>query len=114
MQATDAFAAEAARLAGEREAGLVSEIRRAAARSGGALIAAAASVPGGTIERRLLERARSHLVESRYYLYLARRMGELALEPYRGLTSRQGEALRELEALIAGDRAPPLESLKRP
>ena len=79
---------------------LVSELRRTAVRSGGAVVAASASEPGGPGEREMLERARQDLIENRYYLYLARRMGLVDVKAYRGLTARQDAALRELEALL--------------
>ena len=90
FKATDSFAIEAYKIsrtvAGSSHAGLVSEIRRTALRSGGALVAASARRPGGVEERRLFERARSDLIEGRYYLSLARRMGLIDLKRYRGLS----------------------------
>ena len=104
FKATDAFAVDAYAVArwlkGGREEGLAAEIRRTAVLSGGAVVAASGSVPGGDQERRHLERARSALIEGRYYLYLARRFGLLDLKRYRGLTLRQDAALRELEAML--------------
>lgn len=104
FKATDAFAVDAysaARwLKGERGTGLAAEIRRTAVASGGAVVAASASDPGGEQERRHLQRARAALIEGRYYLYLARRFGLLDSRRYRALTTRQDAALRELEALL--------------
>ncbi len=104
FRATDAFALETYRVSrtvGEAQhRTLLNEIRRAAVRSGGALVAAAGAASGGPTERRFLERARSGLLEGRYYLYVARRVGLLDLKRYRGLTVRQDAALRELDALL--------------
>lgn len=104
FRATDAFAVEAYRacrtIPKAAGAGLAREIRRTAVRSGGALVAASTSRPGGREERACLERARSALVESRYYLYLARRFGLLDVKSYRALTVRQDAALRELATLL--------------
>jgi four helix bundle protein len=104
FRATDAFAIEAYRLATglkkDAHAGLAGELRRAAVRSGGAVVAASAGPPGGKTERRLLERARAELLEGRYYLMVARRLGLVDPKAYRGLTARQDAALRELELLL--------------
>jgi four helix bundle protein len=104
FKATDAFAVDAysaaRRLKSEKGVGLAEEIRRTAVASGGAVVAAAASDPGGESERLHLHRARSALIEGRYYLYLARRFGLLDLRRYRTLTARQDAALRELDALL--------------
>jgi four helix bundle protein len=108
FKATDAFAVDAYSVArwlkGDQATGLAAEIRRTAVTSGGAVVAASASEPGGEQERRHLQRARSALIEGRYYLYLARRFGLLDVRRYRALTSRQDAALRELEAQL---RVPP-------
>jgi hypothetical protein len=118
FKATDAFAVEAYRASRVLNAAthgpLAEEIVRSAMRSGGAVVAASATAPGGPAERRLLELARTGLFEGRYYLYLARRMGLIDLRIYRGLTVRQDVALRELDGLLrdaaAEDaRAPPRE-----
>ncbi len=105
FRATDAFALEAYRAAiglsrsdGES---LGVEIRRAVARSGGALVAAACSPVGGEGERRCLEAARAALAEARYFLYLARRLGVLDLKRYRALSAQQDAALREVDALVS-------------
>jgi four helix bundle protein len=109
FKATDAFAVDAYSVArwlkGEQGTGLAAEIRRTAVTSGGAVVAASASEPGGDQERKHLERARSALIEGRYYLYLARRFGILDLRRYRALTARQDAALRELDALLHEPRA---------
>lgn len=112
FRATDAFAVEAfraVRTLGKNDgAALAREIRRVAARSGGALVAASASQPGGPDERKALGVARSGLLEVRYYLYLARRLGFLDIRRYRGLVGQQDAALREVEGLMrAGSGAPP-------
>ena len=105
FKATDAFAVEAYRvsrlLSGPESGGLAQEIRRTALCAGGAVVATSASEPGGVEERRQLERARSALIEGRYYLYLARRFGLLDRRRYHALTVRQDAALRELEQLLA-------------
>ncbi len=111
FRAADAFAVEVFRVAvahpGPALSGLIEAIRRVALRSGGALVAAAANAPGGAAERRLLERAKDELVEGRFYLYLARRLGLLDVKRYRGLTTRQDAALREVEALLLEPREQP-------
>jgi len=104
FRATDAFAIDAysasRRLKGGKGKGLAAEIRRTAVESGGAVVAASAAEPGGELERGHLRRARSALIESRYYIYLARRFGLLDLKKYRALALRQDAALRELEGLL--------------
>ncbi len=104
FKAADAFAVEAYRLSirlpGEEKHDVIEAIRRVALRSGGALVAASGSTSGGVGEREHLERARSELIEGRYYLYLARRLGLLDVKRYRGLSTRQDAALRELDALL--------------
>jgi four helix bundle protein len=104
FRAADEFAVETYRVSrtlNQRlHPGLIDEIRRAAVRSGGALVAASGSPAGGATERRLLEQARTGLLEGRYYLNIARRIGLLDLKRYRGLTTRQDVALRELDAIL--------------
>jgi len=104
FRATDAFALETYRVSrfldSKTHRSLVDEIRRAVVRSGGALVAASAADPGGADERRYLERARRGLLEGRYYIYIARRIGLLDLKRYRSLTVRQDVALRELDELL--------------
>jgi hypothetical protein len=115
FKATDAFAVEAYRVSAALRTtapqGLIEAIRRLALRSGGALVAASTHPPGAPGERLLLERARSELIEGRYYLYLARRLGMLDFKRYRGLTARQDAALRELDVLLnapaSGSDRPP-------
>lgn len=111
FRATDAFALEAYRVAQTLNAAadpaLVREIRRTAVRSGAAVVAASVTEPGGETERRLLEQARSDLIENRYYLYVARRTGLLDLKRYRGLAARQDVALRELEEMLRQRGGPP-------
>jgi four helix bundle protein len=112
FRAADAFTLEAVRLArqlGRRNGdGLADEIRRTAVLSGGAVVAASASRAGGPVERRCLETARVGLLEGRYYLYLARRLGLVDLRRYRQLASSQDAVLREVEALLtAGEPETP-------
>ena len=80
FRAADEFALETYRVSrtlNQRlHPGLIDEIRRAAVRSGGALVAASGSSSGGAVERRLLEQARTGLLEGRYYLNIARRIGQ--------------------------------------
>ena len=101
FRAADAFAQEAFRAArslGRREGeDLAREIRRTAALSVGAVVAASANRAGGTREQELLQTARSGLIEGRYYLYLARRLGLLDLRRYRAVAARQDAALKEVE-----------------
>lgn len=79
---------------------LAEEIRRSSSRCGGCLVAASAAAAGSTEAHRQLERARRGLLEARYFLYVARRLGLLDLRVYRQLASRQDVALRELEPLL--------------
>ena len=105
FRAADAFTIEIYRAAGslrrsEATQDLTGELRRNAVRSGAALVAASASRQGGETERGHLLAARVALIESRYYLYLARRFGVLDARRYRGLTLRLDAALRELDAIL--------------
>jgi four helix bundle protein len=79
---------------------LAREIRRAVARSGGALVAAASAREASESARRSLESAHQGLLEIRYFLYLARRLGCLDLKRYKELAVLQEGALRELAALL--------------
>jgi four helix bundle protein len=105
FRATDHFALAAYQVARTfaRPEGdeLAREIRRAVARSGGALVAAASAVDEDASTRRSLETAHRGLLEIRYFLYLARRLGCLDLKRYRQLTTLQDAALRELASLLA-------------
>jgi four helix bundle protein len=111
FRATDAFAVEAyqaVRALGKSDGEMLArEIRRVAARSGGALVAASAAAPGADAERRGLEVARAGLLEVRYYLYLSRRLGFLDIKRYRSLVAQQDAALREVESLLAPDSIKP-------
>jgi four helix bundle protein len=104
FRATDQFAVAAwqAVRAFNRAEGetLAAEIRRAIARSGGSLVAAASAREGDDAARRALERAHQGLLEIRYFLYLARRLGCLDLKKYKELASLQEVALRELASLL--------------
>jgi hypothetical protein len=103
FRAVDAFAVEAYRAAGTiRQAALGEEIRRAAVRSGAALVAASACMAGSRRQRDSLERARDGLHEGRYFIYIARRFGMLDTRRYRALNLRQDAALRELQLLLRG------------
>jgi|RhiMethySRZTD1v2_1073278.scaffolds.fasta_scaffold64344_4 four helix bundle protein len=104
FRATDQFALAAwqaarsfARADGES---LAREVRRALARAGGALVAAATGSLADAPVRRALESAHAGLLEVRYYLYLARRLGCLDLKAYRQLTALQDIALRELGSVL--------------
>jgi four helix bundle protein len=79
---------------------LAREIRSSVARSGGALVAAASMQDGGERARLALETARQGLLEIRYFLYLARRLGCLDLKKYRELATLQEAALREVASLL--------------
>ena len=79
---------------------LADEIRRAVARAGGSLVAAASARDGDGSTDRSLEAARQGLLEIRYFLYLARRLGCLDLKRYKDLAALQEAALRELAALL--------------
>jgi four helix bundle protein len=79
---------------------LAAEIRRAVARSGGSLVAAASAQEGDEEAARALQRAHQGLLEIRYFLYLARRLGCLDLKRYKELTTLQEAALRELATLL--------------
>ena len=79
---------------------LAEEIRRAVARSGGSLVAAASAREGDGAALRSLENAHRGLLEIRYFLYLARRLGCLDLKRYKDLAALQEAALRELSSLL--------------
>ena len=79
---------------------LAEEIRRTLARSGGSLVAAASAEEGDEDARRGLLRAHQGLLEVRYFLYLARRVGCLDLKRYKELSTLQDAALRELASLL--------------
>ena len=104
FRATDQFAIAAwqAVRAFNRPEGetLAEEIRRAVARSGGSLVAAASAREGDEDARRALERAHQGLLEIRYFLYLARRLGCLDLKRYKELAALQEAALREVSSLL--------------
>lgn len=79
---------------------LAQEIRRSVARSGGSLVAAASAKDGDDAARRALATAHQGLLEIRYFLYLARRLGCLDLKRYKELTALQDAALKELASLL--------------
>lgn len=105
FRATDHFALgvwQAVRTFGKPEGeSLAREIRRSVARSGGALVAAASAPEGDEEAHRALATAHSGLLEIRYFLYLARRLGCLELKKYRELSALQEAALREVKALLS-------------
>jgi four helix bundle protein len=80
---------------------LAQEIRRAIARSGGSLVAAASADEADQDARRALHNAHQGLLEIRYFLYLARRLGCLDLKKYKELAALQEGALREVSALLS-------------
>ena len=80
---------------------LAREIRRAVARSGGSLVAAASAHEAGEDARRALANAHQGLLEIRYFLYLSRRLGCLDLKKYKELSALQDSALREVASLLA-------------
>jgi four helix bundle protein len=79
---------------------LAREVRRSVARSGGSLVAAASAPQGDEAGRRALESAHQSLLEIRYFLYLARRLGCLDLKKYKELAALQEAALREVASLL--------------
>jgi hypothetical protein len=99
----DGFAFEAwcavRRLAGPEGALLAGEVRLRIGRAGAALLAASSARPGSTEERGGVLDARKDLLEARYLLYLARRVGALDLKVYRRLTSAHDGADQDLAAL---------------
>lgn len=105
FRATDHFALaafQAVRAFTKPEAeSLAHEIRRALARSGGSLVAAASAKEGDEEARRGLQCAHRGLLEIRYFLYLSRRLGCLDLKRYKELSALQEAALRELDSLLA-------------
>jgi len=105
FRATDHFVLavwQAVRSFGKPEGeSLAREIRRSVARSGGALVAAASAPEGDEGARRSLESAHQGLLEIRYFLYLARRLGCLDLKKYRELATLQEAALREVLLLLS-------------
>ena len=104
FRATDQFALAAwqAVRAFNRAEGesLAQEIRRAIARTGGSLVAAASAQEADDGALRALQTAHQGLLEIRYFLYLARRLGCLDLKRYKELSSLQDAALREVAALL--------------
>lgn len=106
FRALDAWAVEAchtALLVGQNQkegSGIGGEILRAVARAGGALVAACGCDPGSPGESDELEISRARLLEARYHLYLARRLGLFDVRRYKALTVRQEAALREIQTLL--------------
>ena len=104
FRATDHFALavwQAVRGFGKPEGeSLAREIRRSVARSGGSLVAAASAREGDESARGALQNAHQGLLEIRYFLYLARRLGCLDLKRYKELSTLQEAALRELASLL--------------
>ena len=109
FRVADGFTLEAwcavRRLGGPEGTLLAGEIRARLARAGASLLAASAAAPGSPEEGRGVGDARRGLLEARYLLYLARRVGALDLKAYRRLTSAHDGADRDLAAL-ARDRPP--------
>ena len=105
FRATDEFAVEVfratRRFPGADGSVLSGEIRRAAVRAGGALVAVCSGAGGD----RALDAARAGLLEARYYLSLARRLGFVEGRTYRQLTVRQDAAMRDL-AGFGGEGGP--------
>ena len=109
FRAADAFALEICRLAASlsRSAprSLVEAIRCSAMQCGGALVAASADEAGCEAERTQLNRARRELLEGRYYLSLARRLGLIESRRYRAVVCRHDAAFREVEGLLSREPA---------
>lgn len=104
FRAADEFAVEVFRtmrgLASAEGGVLAVEIRRATVRAAGALVASSwRDGASGSFEK-----ARAGLLEARYYLSLARRLGFVDARRYRQLAVRQDAALRELEAVARRSR----------
>lgn len=105
FRAVDAFAIEICRLAASLSStaprSLVDAIRLSAMHCGGALVAASADGVGTDAERIQLCRARRELLEGRYYLSLARRLGLIDSRRYRAVVSRQDAAYKEVDGLLS-------------
>ena len=105
FRAIDAFAIEAyevARLVRQQDGeALAGEIRRNVARTGGAFVSACAQEAGSSAEREALAAARARLLEGRYPLYLARRLGFFDVRRYRSISARHDAALREIDVLLS-------------
>lgn len=105
FRAADAFAIEiwqlAASISSSAPRSLVDAIRCSAMHCGGALVAASADESDGEAQRDQLTRARRELLEGRYYLSLARRLGLIDARRYRAVVSRQDVAFKELDGLLA-------------
>ncbi|NIM01080.1 MAG: four helix bundle protein [Acidobacteria bacterium] len=76
---------------------LARRMRRGALDCGCALVAAA-QCSAGEDRRGYIERAHGSLMEARYLLYLAKRVGSLDSKRYKALTTRLDRALREITA----------------
>ena len=76
---------------------LARQMRRGALRCGCALVAAAQCGPGEH-RRAYVERAHGSLMEARYLLYLAKRLGSLDSRRYKSLTTRLDRAVREISS----------------
>ncbi len=105
FRSVDEFVVEAfkaARRIGRGDgAELAASLRAAGLRCGASLLAAAAAGPRASAGLAgTLRDGRAALLEARYALYVARRLGMLDLRSYRGLADRQDAALRDLEGLI--------------
>lgn len=105
FRALDAFAIESyevARLVRQQDGeALAGEIRRNVARAGGAFVSACAQEAGSAAESEALAAARTRLLEGRYPLYLARRLGFFDVRRYRSVSAKHDAALREIDLLLA-------------
>jgi hypothetical protein len=116
FRAADAFATAAAKTARglDPAAGgaLAAEILSRVLQCGAALLRASEASRGSDGELDALVTAERGLVEARYALYLARRVGVLDLRRYRGLSAQHDAAAREIHVLrdravaARGPRAP--------
>ena len=88
------------RLVGTEGTLLASEVRLRIGRAGASLLTASSAAPGSAEELRGLRDARNGLLEARYLLYLARRIGALDLKVYRRLTAAHDAADRDLVDLV--------------
>ncbi len=107
FRATDAFVIEAFRITttldGPAGRDLARSIRSVVVDCGGALVAASGP---RVAERRWLSLAYDKLAESRYGLYLARRLGLIDLTRYRAVMGRHDAATRELDVTLEESEVP--------
>lgn len=114
FRSVDGYVLEAYRVAATEIRGegrvLAAEIRSAAIECGAALVASGADAAEGGRHRPPggagLRRVRRRLYETRYRLYVARRLGWLERATYRRLVARHDAAVRDFEAWVAAGSRP--------